>query len=202
MGMSSGDGRLPSHLAVAAENPLVAAEAFHAHGAACMQLVCRNTHFGAETVFATVGEAGARVHHHAAAVHICNKVILHGSVFSDHGFGVAAAVRLDVVAGFGDVVHELDAGLTFDWEFALLARGAKTDVRASGFGPMEDGGLEYECKVELFSPTDQIVIVPCRISEKAMGSDGNLHPLVYAAYQRQEPITDEQTQLSVTIDLK
>lgn len=91
---------------------------------------------------------------------------------------------------------------TFDWEFALLARGAKTDVRASGFGPMEDGSLEYECKVELFSPTDQIIIVPCRISEKAEGSDGNLHPLVYATYQRQEPITDEQTQLAVTIDLK
>jgi len=91
---------------------------------------------------------------------------------------------------------------TFDWEFALLARGAKTDVQASGFGTMEDGSLQYECQVELFGPTEQIIIVPCRAGEKAAGSDGNLHPLSYATYQRQEPITEEQKQLMITIDLK
>ena len=85
MGMSSGDGRLLSHLPVAAENPLVAAEAFYAHGAAGMQLVGGNSHFGAEAVFATVGKARTGVHHHAAAVHVRDKVVLHEGVFYNDG---------------------------------------------------------------------------------------------------------------------
>ena len=76
-----------------------------------MQLVGGNSHFGAEAVFATVGKAGACVHHHAAAVHVRDKVVLHGGVFGNDGFGVAAAVLFDVVAGFGDVIDELDACL-------------------------------------------------------------------------------------------
>ena len=97
------------HLAIAAQNPLVAAEAFDTHRAARMQLVGRDAHFGAEAVFSTIGKARTRVHHHAAAIHVRNKVVLHACVFGNDCFGMAAAVLFDMVAGFGDVIDELDA---------------------------------------------------------------------------------------------
>lgn len=91
---------------------------------------------------------------------------------------------------------------TFDWEFVLLAPGAKTNVQASELGSVEDGSLRCDCRVELSGPADQVIIVPCHVSEKAVGGDGNLHPLPYATYQRQELITEEQKRLMLTIDLK
>ena len=76
-----------------------------------MKLVRTDTDLGTQSVLTAVGKARACVHHHAAAIDVRDKVVLHGCVFGNHRFGVAAAVLLDMVAGFGDVVHELDARL-------------------------------------------------------------------------------------------
>ena len=100
-----------------------------------MQLVGRDSHFGAQAVFAAVGKAGAGVHHHAAAIDVRDKVILHAHVFSHHGFGVAAAVLLDMLAGFGHIVHELDAcleGQVFVVVIAVVADVLDTAVVALG----------------------------------------------------------------------
>lgn len=91
---------------------------------------------------------------------------------------------------------------TFDWDFAVLAQGAKTDIRESGCGGVEDGSLQFECTVEFFGPTKEIFIVPCRKDQRAVGTDGVEYSLNWATYQRQEPITEEQKQLMMTIDLE
>ena len=74
-----------------------------------MELVCRNAHFGAEAVFTTVSKASAGVHHDAAAIDVCDKVVLNVGVFGNDRFCVATAVLFDVVAGFDHVIDELDA---------------------------------------------------------------------------------------------
>ena len=59
---------LTSYLSTSFNDPLISGHFAQSHGAARVQLLGRDAHFGTEAEFAAVGKLGARVHEHGGSV--------------------------------------------------------------------------------------------------------------------------------------
>ena len=87
----------------------------------------------------------------------------------------------------------------WQWNFVLLAENAETTWTGGCFGLQEDGSMLYESQASLSRPTESIRIVPCREPENWIWTGGdNAREVV----RRQAPFTDEQKELTVTVELK
>src|SRR5437016_620920 len=92
---------------VARHHPLIGGQVGRAHGAAGVELVGADADFGAEAIFAAVGEAGAGVDHDAGAVHALDELVGGLGRGGEDRVGVAAAVVVDVVDRFVQGIDHL-----------------------------------------------------------------------------------------------
>lgn len=103
-------------------------------------------------------------------------------------------IRLNLRFTRTDGASDPIAYADFPWGIAVLAEDAETAFAGGFFTTREDGSLYAQCEIRLSQPTDRVFLVPCREDENKL--------LTRAVYDCQAPVTDEQKQLTVTIDLK
>ena len=108
-----------------------------------------------------------------------------------------ASMRLRIIREDG--MPAAESNDAWRWSFALLAEGAKTTWLGGHFGLQEDGSMLYESQAGLSGPADRIFIVPCLEAEDWLHA-GN--PVCQEVYLRQSPVTEEQEEMTVTVDLE
>src|SRR5690606_15935971 len=97
-----------AQLSFAGQHPFQGGKAFKADRTTCMQTICRDTDFCAQTVLKTIGETGGQVDVDRAGVHFALETGGSRKVFGDDGLGMLRTVLLDVLHGLVDVVHYAD----------------------------------------------------------------------------------------------